>query len=402
MLSVSIVCVMNSTVSSGLASNSAPFLSDEFGITSNAVSILPTSLFLLGYVIGPVVFGPMSEQYGRKLVSVCAFVFFAVWTMASALAPNMASLVIFRFLCGIGAACPIVVVGGTCADIFKSPVSRGRAMAVFMGATTFGPCAGPVISGYISPVKNWRWSFWIGLMFAGVGLIPLLLVQETYGPVLLKRRAQKMRKESGNLNIRAPIELEKEDLRHIVTMVLTRPVRMFIFEPIVLFSCLYLSFVYGVFYMLFQAFPVVYIDTYGFTLGQEGLTFLSIGVGASFAIVFYLWWDSITKKARAADKAWVKREEMRRLPLACAGGPFFMVSCFWLGWTARESVHWAVPVCSGIFFGIGYLLIFMALLNYLVDAYKIFAASGVRHFGLNIYSAQLILETGVCMLSSFI
>ena len=84
----------------------------------------------------------MSEQYGRKPVSICAFIFFAIWTMASALAPNMASLIIFRFLCGIGAACPIVVVGGVCADIFKSPVSRGRAMAIFMGATTFGPCAG--------------------------------------------------------------------------------------------------------------------------------------------------------------------------------------------------------------------------------------------------------------------
>jgi len=123
---------MNSTVSSGLASNGAPFFSAEFGVTSHAVSILPTSLFLLGYVLGPVVFGPMSEQYGRKIVSIAAFVFFSIWTMACALAPNMASLIVFRFLCGIGASCPIVVVGGTCADVFSSPVSRGRAMAIFM------------------------------------------------------------------------------------------------------------------------------------------------------------------------------------------------------------------------------------------------------------------------------
>jgi len=82
-------------------------------------------------------------------------------------------------------------------------------------------------------------------MFAGTALVPLFLVPETYGPVLLKRRAQKMRKESGNENIRAPMELEKEDWKHVVTKVLTRPIRMFIFEPIVLFSSLYLSFVYG-------------------------------------------------------------------------------------------------------------------------------------------------------------
>jgi hypothetical protein len=207
--------------------------------------------------------------------------------------------------------------------------------------------------------------------------VPLLIVPETYGPVLLKKRAQKMRKETGNEKIRAPIELEKEDWQHIVSKVLTRPIRMFVFEPIVLFSSLYLSFVYGVFYMLFQAYPFIYVQTYGFSLGQEGLAFLSIGVGASIAMPIYLYWDSITKKARAENKEWVKREEMRRLPLACVAGPFFVSSCFWLGWSARESVHWAVPVCSGIFFGVGYLLIFMALLNYLVDAYKIFAASAM-------------------------
>lgn len=68
---------------------------------------------------------------------------------------------------------------------------------------------------------------------------------------------------------------------------------------------------------------------------------------------------------------------MRRLPLACIAGPFIVASLFWAGWTAKASVHWIVPVLSGISFGIGYLLIFMALLNYLVDAYEIFAASAM-------------------------
>jgi MFS family permease len=249
-------------------------------------------------------------------------------------------------------------------------------MAIFMGATTFGPCAGPVISGYISPI-SWRWSFWVGLIFAGVTLIPLFLVPETYAPVLLKKRARKMRKIPGNEHIYAPIELEKQDIQHIITVVLTRPIRMFCFEAIVLFSCLYLSFAYGIFYMFFQAYPIIYEDTYGFTGGQEGLTFLSIGVGACIACVVYLGWDSILRRARVQKKPWVEKEEMRRLPLACVAGPFFIMSCFWMGWTARKDIPWIVPVLAGVPFGIGYLLIFMALLNYLVDAYKIFAASAM-------------------------
>ena len=52
-----------------------------------------------------------------------------------------------------------------------------------------------------------------------------------------------------------------------------------------------------------------------------------------------------------------------------------MLAIFWLGWTSREGVHWIVPTLSGIPFGIGYLLIFMALLNYVSDAYLTFAAS---------------------------
>ena len=67
-----------------------------------------------------------------------AFAWYIIFTMACALAPNFAALVVFRFLAGVGAACPLTVVGGTCADVYKNPEARGRAMAIFMGATTFG------------------------------------------------------------------------------------------------------------------------------------------------------------------------------------------------------------------------------------------------------------------------
>lgn len=91
----------------------------------------------------------------------------------------------------------------------------------------------------------------------------------------------------------------------------------------------------------------------------------------------YLAWDTILARAHRAQKPWAKDEEMRRLPLACVAGPFFVISSFWLGWTARESIHWIVPTLAGILFGMGYLCLFMALLNYLVDAYQVFAASAM-------------------------
>jgi hypothetical protein len=88
-------------------------------------------------------------------------------------------------------------------------------------------------------------------------------------------------------------------------------------------------------------------------------------------------WDAILARAQLRNKAWAANEEMRRLPLACVAGPFFVITMFWLGWASRKDIHWIVPVLSGVTFGIGYLCLFMALLNYLVDAYEIFAASAM-------------------------
>ena len=130
-------------------------------------------------------------------------------------------------------------------------------MALFMATTTLGPLIGPIISGFIS-VVSWRWAFWLGLIIAGVAWIPLLVTPETYAPVILAQRARRLRRETGDESIFAPIELEPKNLRHVATVVLTRPIRMMLFEWIVLFSCLYLAFVYAVFYMFFQAYPVMY------------------------------------------------------------------------------------------------------------------------------------------------
>ena len=97
-------------------------------------------------------------------------------------------------------------------------------MAFFMASTTWGPCAGPVTSGFISTI-SWRWPLWVGLTFAGATWIPLLLVPETYGPIILKKRAQKIRKETKDEKVAAEIEMEKSDLAHVVSVVLTRPIR---------------------------------------------------------------------------------------------------------------------------------------------------------------------------------
>ena len=81
---------------------------------------------------------------------------------------------------------------------------------------------------------------------------------ESYEPIILKKRARKLRKETGNNNIVAPAELEKHSIKRTITVTLTRPIRMMIHESIVLFSCLYLCLVYAVFFLYFQVYPVIF------------------------------------------------------------------------------------------------------------------------------------------------
>lgn len=252
-----ILTVINSTVGSSLPSGAISFIAEYWSITNEEQLVLPISVFLLGYVVGPLLFGPLSETYGRRPIMLYTFMVYTAFTLACALAPNWPALLVFRLICGTMASAPIAVVGGLYADIFGDPRQRGRAMAYFMAATTFGPVMGPFVSGFLSNI-TWRWTFWFGLILAGVTLPFLVALPETYLPVLLHRKARKLRLKTGNQEFVALCELEKHGARHMITVVLTRPFRMLIYESIVLFSCLYLSLAYAIFYLYFQAYPMIF------------------------------------------------------------------------------------------------------------------------------------------------
>lgn len=135
--------VINSTMGSALPSNAIPFIASTFNITSDVAEILPISMYLVGYVLGPIFWAPLSEEYGRRWIMLATFLAFSLFTMACALAPNWGSLLIFRLLCGVFASSPIALVGGVYADIYDNPVSRGRAIGIFIGVSihpTYNSC----------------------------------------------------------------------------------------------------------------------------------------------------------------------------------------------------------------------------------------------------------------------
>ncbi|CAG8922792.1 unnamed protein product [Penicillium salamii] len=397
-LASGVMQVMNSTIGSSICSNAIPEIAKEFDITNETILVLPISIFLIGYILGPLLWGPSSEYFGRKPPLLIAYILFMIFTLACAVADSFASLLVFRLFNGMVASAPIATVGGLFADVHDDPTLRGRLMAYYMACTTFGPIIGPWVSGFVA-VVSWRWCFWIGLILAGASLPLVIFMPETYAPVILKRRAQKLRKDTGNSSIVSPLEVQSRNLREMIIVTISRPFRMMLHESIVSLTSLYLALAYAIFYLYFEAYPIIFqgsshdtvlflaklwrittnlIDCagiYKMSPGISGLMFLPIGIGAVLACFVFIWYDGYLARAKARNANWAFIEEYRRLPLACIGGPLYVISLFWVGWTASPNIHWVVPFLSGIPFGMGYLLIFMAMLNYMTDAYETLSAS---------------------------
>ncbi|KAJ5642922.1 uncharacterized protein N7484_005429 [Penicillium longicatenatum] len=373
-LAAGVMQVMNSTIASSICSNAIPQIATEFNIHNEQALVLPISIFLIGYILGPLLWGPSSEYFGRRRPLLIAYCGFMIFMLACAVANSYPSLLVFRLLNGMMASAPIATVGGLFADVHDNPTKRGRLMAYYMACTTFGPIVGPWVSGFVA-VVSWRWCFWIGLICSGASFPLVVLMPETYGPVVLKRRAMKLRKDTGNSNIVSPLEVDSRNIRQMFFVTISRPFRMILHESIVSLTSLYLALAYAIFYLYFEAYPIIFQDLYGMSAGVAGLMFLPIGIGAILACFVFLWYDGYLARAKARNAPWAEIEEYRRLPLACLGGPLYVISLFWVGWTSSENIPWVVPFLSGIPFGMGYLLIFMAMLNYLTDAYETLSAS---------------------------
>lgn len=127
--------VLNSTIGSSLPSGAINYIAKDFHITQSEQLVLPISLFLLGYVIGPLIYGPLSEQIGRRWPLISGYLLFSIFTMACALAPSLPALLVFRLLEGMAAAAPISIVSGVYADLYTDPTERGRIMAYFMAVS---------------------------------------------------------------------------------------------------------------------------------------------------------------------------------------------------------------------------------------------------------------------------
>ncbi|KAB8211818.1 MFS general substrate transporter [Aspergillus parasiticus] len=365
-------------IGSAIYTPGIPGVSEQFHV-STVASTLGLTLFVLGYGIGPMLWSPLGELpvIGRTPVYMTTLTVFVFFNFAVIYATNFGMFLAFRFLTGFFGS-PVLATGAaSMGDIWDIRV-RDYMIAIWGCFAVSAPVLGPVIGGFASSAMGWTWTIWPLLWMSGAVLVfCLLFLPETFAPNILYRRARRLRKVTGNQNLfcEAEIELAEMMKTSVIFEALIRPFQLCFLEPIVFLMNLYIALIYGILYIWFEAFPIVFEELRGFNPGENGLAFLGCLVGACCVAVpgYFVW--KFTRQSKHIDNEGNLAPE-QQLPPACFGAICLPISLFWFGWTGNfASIHWIAPVLASLLFTVGAVLIFNAIFCYQTHAYPKYAAS---------------------------
>ncbi|KAK6439678.1 GTPase-activating protein [Oleoguttula sp. CCFEE 5521] len=374
------ICLLTVSIYSGssIYAPAVESVSETFGV-STVAAILGLTLFVLGYGLGPMIWSPMSEvpYIGRMPVYIATLAVFVALQGPTARSSSFGMLMVMRFLTGFFGS-PVLATGGaTCADLY-TPAKRTYAIAIWGVAAVCGPALGPVIGGYVTeygPITStfrasWEWPIYTLMWIGGACLIVLFFaLPETSASNILFRRASRLRARTGNSKLMSKPEIDAQAMstRDILNMTLIHPFTLNFTEPMVFLLNLYIALIYGLLYIWFESFPIVFIGMHGFTLGQLGLAYLGLLVGALVIVPPFFWWMHRYLEPQFDENGEIYPEK-RLIP--CFVGAFFIPIClFWFGWSSSPDIHWIMPIIGSAWFSMGAFLLFMAILNYLPDAY---------------------------------
>jgi multidrug resistance protein len=351
-------------------------LIEDFRVSTTVIT-LGISLFVLGFAIGPLLWAPLSELYGRQIVFIISYGGFTAFNAGAAGAQNIETLLLMRFFAGAFGSSPFTNAGGVIADVFTAS-ERGLAMAIFALCPSLGPTLGPIVGGFLGQSQGWKWVQGLMAILSGLlWIIVSLTVPETYAPVLLQRRAAKLSQLTGKV-YRTRVEMEAGSISpaKAFSAALSRPFLLLFREPIIFLLSIYLAIIYGTLYLLFGAFPIVYQQHRHWSAGIGGLAFLGVGLGMVVAIPIFAYMNTAYTKATELNGGRQPEPEMR-LPPGMVGAFAIPIGIFWFAWTNDPEIHWMASISAGVPFGFGMVLVFLSVTNYLVDAYTIFAASAL-------------------------
>lgn len=287
----------------------------------------------------------------------------------------------------------MTLVGGTLADLWPTS-ERGVPMAAFSAAPFIGPAIGPLVGGFLSDSNGWRWLYWIQLILAGFAYCLITFtVPETYAPTILAARAKKLRKSTGESWHITEQSLDTRPFSERLRVFLIRPFQLLFGELIVLLVSVYMSVLYGLLYMFFVAYPIVYQLGKGYSASKTGLMFIPIAVGVllSAACAPLVNRHYLKVAARYDGKP---PAEVRLIPMMLSCW-FIPIGLFIFAWSSYADLSWAGPAMGGFPVGFGFIFLYNSANNYLVDSYQHQAASALaaKTFLRSFWGAAVVLFT---------
>ena len=228
------------TLSSHIYSPAISNISHLFSVRQE-VSTLGITLLLLGFGVGPLLWAPLSELYGRKPAILGPTFLAAIFAFGGGAASNIQIVLICRFFQGFFGSAPIGNTGAVLSDIWSAE-QRGNAIVGFAMAVVGGTTLGPIVGGAICDSRlRWRWmQFVTGFLQMFVLILGCLVLDESYPATLLVRKARRLRLWTGNWSLHAKHEECDGSLNELAHEYLVRPFQL-LSTPICLLMSLYAS-----------------------------------------------------------------------------------------------------------------------------------------------------------------
>ncbi|PYI33265.1 polyamine transporter 3 [Aspergillus indologenus CBS 114.80] len=368
--------VFMSPLSSTIVAPALPAIASDLNITQPAVEQMVLSIFLLGFACGPLVASPLSEIYGRVRVVQSWNFMYIVFNAACGGARTKEAIIVLRFVAGLCGSATLGIGGGTLSDLFYAK-DRGKAVAIYSWSPILAPLVGAVIGGFISQNTGWQWTFYASsLLSVAIQLSGLIFLEETYPPLLLRRKKAQLIKTTGATNLYTDYDyLDAGRLKKLSTN-LIRPFKLLATQPIIQVLALYNAYLYGNIYILYADFVDLWTEVYGERTEIAGLNYISIAVGSALAA------ECCTLVNDRIYRTLTRRNGGKglpefRIPIMLPATLFLSAGMFWYGWSAEKKLHWIMPNIGTSIFVAGALACTISVNAYVIDTYGRYAASGL-------------------------